>query len=102
MTTEQKNQVIAKLVETNSYEYNLRKSVEELLELAEVIMKKLNKKDGPKEPKDQEIVEEIGDVTIRLHILGFMFGNNNVNDRVEDKLTKFNDYLKKGKYIGKI
>lgn len=96
------SEVTLKLVETNSWDYNIRKAIEELLELAEVLMKKLNKKGGTKEPTDQEIIEEVGDVLIRGEILMLMFGEEPVINRVVEKLTKFQGYLNEGKYIGNI
>lgn len=93
---------IAKLVETNDYEYNLLKTVEELSELSEVLMKKVLKSEKEKEPSDQSIIDEIGDVYIRIRILSRLFGEEAVSERVNFKLDKFETYLKEGKYQGGI
>ena len=94
--------VIDELVKTNSYKYNLQKSVEELLELAEILMKKVNKKGGPKEPPDQDVIDEIGDVQIRLEILKEIFGQEAVQARINNKLVQFRNYIEEEKYIGTI
>lgn len=100
MNLHEEIEVIKTLVETNSYKYNLRKSVEELLELAEVLMKKVNKKGGPKEPSDLDVVEEIGDVQIRLDILKELFGHTAVRHRMTTKLTQLKGYIDEDKYKG--
>lgn len=94
--------IIDELVKTNSYKYNLKKSVEELLELAEVLMKKVNKKGGPKEPDNERVIEEIGDVQIRLEVLKEMFGQQAVQERINKKLSQFGGYITNKQYIGTI
>lgn len=94
--------VIKHLAETNTWEYNHLKAIEELTELSEVLIKKLTKKGGPKEPTDREIIDEIGDVMIRAEILRRMYGPLLVDLRVDDKLGKFEGYIEEGKYKGKI
>ena len=96
------NPTINKMVETNEYWYNFDKTIEELFELGEVLMKKKLKLGGDKEPTNQAIIEEIGDVQIRLDVLKKLFGEDAVNKRIEDKLAKFEGFYKEGKYIGKI
>ena|SRR6478609_7765285 len=98
----EENETINRMASTNSWEYNIDKTIEELFELGEVLMKKKLKWGGDKEPTDQSIIEEIGDVQIRLEVLRKLFGEWNVDKRVEDKLTKFEGYYKEGKYIGRI
>ena len=93
---------ITKLINTNSHDYNLRKTVEELLELAEVLIKKVNKKGGPKELLDEKVIEEIGDVSIRIEVLKEIFGQKAVQDRITYKLGQFEEYIKENKYIGSI
>lgn len=94
--------IIDELVKTNSYKYNLKKSVEELLELAEVLMKKVNKKGGPKEPDNQKVIDELGDVWIRLEVLMNIFGRGAIQERIDKKLTQFEGYINENKYIGTI
>jgi len=90
------------ILTTNSKRYNLEKCVEECLELAEVLMKKVLKEGGPKEPNVSAIIEELGDVQIRIWILSKMFGEGAVEDRIKYKLGKFTEYLAEDKYVGKI
>lgn len=90
------------LAETNDYNYNIDKVVEELLELAEVLVKRRLKEGTPKNPSDESIIEEIGDVKIRLEVLEILFGVDNVNKRVRDKITKYLQYYNEGKYKGRI
>lgn len=96
------DEVIKTILTTNSRRYNLEKAVEELLELAEVLMKKVLKEGGPKEPKDQEVIDEIGDVAIRMLVLMELFGEEAVNTRVSYKLDKFAEYIKANKYKGSL
>ena len=90
------------LAKTNSKQYNILKTAEELAELQEVLLKRLTKEGGPKEPTDQSIIEEIGDVKIRLEILSRMLGQTKVKDRIEFKTRQYKIYIKAGKYCGKI
>ena len=90
------------LAETNTWEYNHLKAAEELMELAEVLLKKVNKRGGEKEPPKQAVVDELGDVVIRVEILTKMYGPSKVKERVQEKLDRFNDHIMNKKYIGKI
>lgn len=83
------------LVEKNGYEYNLSKASEELQELALVLTQKLNK---PKKVDDQEIIDEIGDVEIRLEILKKIFDKKKIEERVAHKLSKFQSYIDHNSY----
>jgi len=94
--------VIDEMAKTNSWNYNLDKTIEELFELGEVLMKSKLKKGGPKEPSTQSIIEEIGDVEIRIKVLRKLFGEQLVDQRVDEKLSKFRGFLEQGKYIGTI
>lgn len=87
------------LTETNDYQYNILKTIEELNELATVLTQHLTK---PNKVKPSEIYDEIGDVKIRLKILEKLFDKNEIDKRVEYKLGKFQSYLEKGEYKGKI
>lgn len=97
------DQVIALLAKSNSERYNYLKCIEELAELQEVLIKKINKQGGPKEPSRDSIVEEIGDVLIRLKVLSTVLNaKGDVNDRVNMKCKKFAGYLQNGMYAGSI
>ena len=82
----------------NGFEYNHLKTVEELAELSEVLMKKVLKMGGPKEPDDQSIIDEIGDVEIRLRILRSIYDSGKIDKRVRDKLSKFEEYYTTQRY----
>ncbi len=90
------------LAKTNTIDYNLLKAAEECNELAEVLLKKVLKRGGPKEPTDQAIIEEIGDVIIRTMILSDLLGVKAVDERIDFKLSKYREYIKDGKYVAQI
>ena len=84
------SEIIDKLVKDNGYEYNLSKASEEFQELALVLTQKLNK---PTKVEDSAIIEEIGDVIIRLRILKKMFDKDKIKERVNYKLGKYQEYI---------
>lgn len=92
-----RKEIIKQLVKDNDYNYNILKAIEELQELSLVLTQHLTKG-----VKRREIIDEIGDVKIRIEILEKIFGEEDVDKRVNDKLTKFDNYIKEGKYIGRI
>ena len=61
-------------------DFNLSKAVEELSELATVLTQRLNS-DESRIP-DQMIIDEIGDVQIRIDVLKLMFGIKQVEERI--------------------
>lgn len=92
--------VIKTLVNTNDPTYQLVKACKELSELNTAVLQYVTKK-GRKTTK-QEIIDEIGDVKIRIKILEKVFGEKEVKKRVDFKLKKFGGYIKEGKYEGGI
>lgn len=94
------NKVISKLIETNNKDYQLLKVIEELSELQTALLQYINK-EGKKTTK-QDVIDEIGDVKIRIKILTEIFGKEEVKKRIKEKVNKFDNYLKNGKYIGNI
>lgn len=56
------------LIEKNNIGFNILKLIEETTELNEVLLKYLSKPDALK-PSLQSIVDEAGDVVLRLHIV---------------------------------
>jgi len=102
MDNKSKDIIYTHLVNTNEPDYNLTKACEELNELSEVILKRVNKGKTPKSPENKAIIEEIGDVEIRLNILKRIFGLEDCEQRVHDKLTKFEGYIAENKYTGRI
>jgi hypothetical protein len=87
--------IITRLSKSNSYEYNLHKASEELQELSLVLTQKLTK---PAKVFDQEIIDEIGDVQIRLDILKKIFDSDKIDKRIAYKLKKFQEFADSGKY----
>ena len=94
------SKLIQRISKYNTWQYNHLKAIEELTELQQELIKKVTKRGGPKEPPDQAVVDEIGDVFIRIQILSYMYPG--VPKRIKEKLTKLEGYLKEGKYKGSI
>lgn len=92
--------VIKELLKTNSTKYQLLKACEELSELNTALLQYINK--GDVKSYKQDVIDEIGDVKIRLKILEEVFGKEKVSKRYKFKINKFFNYLKNKKYIGSI
>lgn len=92
-------ELIKYLVDNNDYKYNLLKTAEELQELALVLTQMALKKD---KVNKQEVIDEIGDVKIRLKVIQHFFSRKKVKIRINFKLNKFRSYIKEGKYKGGI
>ena len=91
--------LIKHLVKNNDKTYNLLKTAEELQELSLAITQLINK---PNKVDEQEIIDELGDVKIRLKIISKLFSKKKVKERIKFKLDKFRSYIKEGKYKGGI
>jgi len=87
------------LARKNDYNYILSKTCEELTELQEVLLKMMNKK-GENKPPRQNLIEELGDVEIRLYNLKkrLKITQKDLNDRKIYKANKFIGYFNGGKY----
>lgn len=96
----ERQEVIDKMVKTNSLEYNIDKTIEELLELAEALMKRKLK--GDKGATQQDVIDEIGDVQIRINVLKEIMNPEAVENRIDAKLNKFRGFYEQNKYIGHI
>ena len=92
-------ELIKYLVENNDYKYNLLKTVEELQELSLVLTQMALKEE---KVDKQEVIDEIGDVIIRLNVLFHLFSLKKISKRVKFKLNKLKSYIKENKYIGKL
>jgi hypothetical protein len=92
-------ELIKYLVDNNDYTYNLLKTAEELQELALVLTQMALKED---KVKNQEVIDEIGDVKIRLKVLGHLFSKKDVKKRIKYKIDKLKSHIKENKYIGKL
>jgi NTP pyrophosphatase (non-canonical NTP hydrolase) len=90
------------LAVSNSWLYNHTKACEELAELSTELLKKINKRGNPKEPSDQAVIDELGDVTIRLAVLVRMYGAEAVNKRVLEKIDLLTDPERIKKYKGSL
>ena len=105
LTQEENDKLIAAL-EANTDEFTTLKFVEEVAELQEKLIKyHLKSKDHKPEPR--EILDEIGDVTLRM--LFFierldkkhpeLESSDYLGQRIEKKLTKMYGYVRDGKYV---
>ena len=92
-------ELIKYLVENNDYKYNLLKTAEELQELSLVLTQMALKEE---KVDKQEVIDEIGDVIIRLKVIQHFFSRKKVKKRVKFKLDKLKSYIKENKYIGKL
>lgn len=81
----------------NNGSYNFKKTTEELLELALVLTQTNNKKISGA-PIEQEVIDEIGDVIIRLEVLKKLFPMDKIEERVRHKMDKFRGYIETKKY----
>jgi NTP pyrophosphatase (non-canonical NTP hydrolase) len=92
-------EIIKHLADNNDYKYNLLKASEECQELALVLTQLALK---PTKVNTQEIIDELGDVKIRLKILKHFFNEDDVKKRIKFKLNNFKEYVKQNKYTGGI
>jgi len=91
---------IKRLVATNDPVFNYTKAAEELMELAELCLKKVNKVTPP---PDESVAEEIADVGLRVSVLIHMLKVEDfVDDRQARKLSRLEEYYKEGKYPGRV
>lgn len=81
--------IITHLIKQNGDQYNMLKTSEECQELSLVLMQKVLKK--IKIP-DQAVIDEIGDVIIRLEIIKKMYPEDLIQKRIDYKLSKFKEY----------
>lgn len=79
----------------NSKEYTLLKTAEELQELALILIQSVTKDN---EIDDQDIIDEIGDVLIRVNVLREFFPEDRIQERIEYKLKKFYQYITENIY----
>jgi|SRR5581483_5830182 len=85
-------EIVNTLTEMNGERYNIHKASEEAQELGLVLNQYLLK---PTKVDKQEIVDEIGDVLIRIQILMNMglVSEEEVQARIDYKLSKYQEYL---------
>lgn len=90
MRQDKKDIVYNHLLNVNDREYTINKTIEELLELALILKQKQNK---PDLVSDDKIIEEIGDVQIRLKVLKKIYPIELIKKRINFKLKKFYKYI---------
>lgn len=95
MRQDKKDIVYNHLLNVNDREYTINKTIEELLELALILKQKQNK---PDLTSDEKIIEEIGDVQIRLKVLKQIYPIELIKKRINFKLKKFYKYITTEKY----
>lgn len=89
------DKVISYLAEKNGEQYNLHKASEECQELGLVLNQYILK---PGKVKTKEIIDEIGDVILRVEILKKIFSEKEIQDRVNYKQSKYKEYIDSKKY----
>lgn len=87
------NSTIDQLLNVNSLNYNLLKAAEELQELSLALTQKINK---PSRNNDEAIIDEIGDVIIRIKVLKKIFNKKAIDTRVDTKLKRYQKLIDKG------
>ena len=93
--TEENQKIIDAVVDRNDYRYNLHKASEECQELGLVLTQLLLK---PDKVDQQEVIDEIGDVIIRIEMLCQLFPLDKIMKRLDDKLAQFKNYHDSDKY----
>lgn len=96
MNKEQKD-IINQLVDYNSQQYNFLKCAEELQELSLELIKTATKPNMD-EDRHQAIVDEIGDVEIRFKVLKKYFKKEDIQERIDYKVNKFEHLLQTKEY----
>lgn len=90
MEKSKQEEIIKYLAENNESQYNLLKASEECQELGLVLTQKALK---PSKVDEQEIIDEIGDVIIRLKVLKKLYSKEKIKARVNEKLTSYDSYI---------
>lgn len=89
-------EIINYLVKTNESKFQILKACEELSELNTILLQDITK-EGRKTIQ-QDIIDEIGDVIIRMKILKKIYGKKKVNKRINLKLQEFKKYIINNEY----
>lgn len=96
------NFVTEHLAKTNNADYNFDKLMEEMHELAEVILKRRNKKGHVKEPPLQDLIDELGDVKLRLEVVIKQVDETAVSNRVGKKAEAIANSIQTKQHTGRI
>lgn len=91
-------EVIDDIIGVNTMDYNYAKLAEECIELADVLIK-MGTKPNRRDERLPHLVEEMGDVQLRLDILrrALLIGPE-VQMRYDEKLAYLSDKVSEGKY----
>jgi hypothetical protein len=81
-------EIAYKVFDRNTENYNIQKCIEELQELSLVLMQQLNK---PNKDYHLDIIDEIGDVKIRIWYLERKYTKKLIKQRIKNKLKKLID-----------
>ena len=81
---------------SNTKDYNRLKAAEECMELALALQQQVLKTSV--KVSDQEIIDEIGDVKIRIKVLEKMYSRKEIRKRVKLKTNKFISWAMSGKH----
>lgn len=88
--TKEQDKLITRIYLRNGDRYNIHKASEECQELGLVLNQYLLK---PHKVDKQEIIDEIGDVEIRMEILKKIYPIDLIKKRIAYKLSKFETYI---------
>lgn len=95
-----KKELVKLLAKTNKDNFNESKLLEELIELSEVLIKRKNKT-AEYAPKLYKVIEEIGDVQIRLSVLIEQLNlKESIKERITLKSIELKGYYDSNKYTG--
>lgn len=103
--SESEYEEVVDALKKNTTEFTTLKLIEELAELQEKLIK-FHLKSASHKPKMNEILDEIGDVGLRVtlfldhHTTDDFDPGEYVDERVEKKIKKLHGYYKEGKYKG--
>jgi NTP pyrophosphatase (non-canonical NTP hydrolase) len=93
--TKTQRRTIDKMVTKNTPQYNYIKLAEECNELALAIMHKISK---PHKDTMVNLIEEVGDVEIRLRVIKKQVGIALVNHRIKAKMLKYKQWFISKRY----
>lgn len=91
--------LVLHLASTNDRKYNIEKLLEEMFEVGEKLMKQKTKSEKYK-PNDSDVIEELGDLQIRLAVVIEQYGLEAVQKRINDKSASLIKRADTGEYRG--
>lgn len=85
------DKVINKIVNNNSFEFNILKTIEELNELSTALTQLLTKSTSDK--RIEHVIEETSHVKLRVAVLCKLFDKNKINKELAKKLLQLDKDL---------